>query len=105
MIVRREDRRAVPPVTSSALTCYWHFGDLPPCRLDLACAVSHSTLLPSQLIPIILERNSAWQANRKQALIALRLTEGNPQRPVLLSTPPVPLDTSQHHDSMCTANY
>jgi len=34
-------------------------------------------LLPSELVTIILEHVDAWQANRKQVLMALRLTEGN----------------------------
>jgi len=106
------------------LTRYWHFDDLPPCRLGVAYAMSHfailaytlmgfylqetdtaldlktcntappplplperelaiyagpyfALLLPSQLITIILEHMDAWQANRKQLLMALRLTEGN----------------------------
>jgi hypothetical protein len=106
------------------LTCYWHFDDLPPCRLGVAYAMSHfallaftlmgfylqetdalidiktwnkappplplperelavyagpyfALLLPSQLVTLILEHMDAWQANREQLLMALRLTEGN----------------------------
>lgn len=106
------------------LTCYWHFDDLPPCRLGVAYAMTHfallaftlmgfylqeidvlidgktwnkappplplperelavyagpnfALLLPSELVTIILEHIDAWQANRDQLLMALRLTEGN----------------------------
>ncbi len=34
-------------------------------------------LLPSSVVTIILEHMDAWQANREQLLMALRLTEGN----------------------------
>lgn len=106
------------------LTRYWHFDDLPPCRLGVAYAMSHfalvaytlmgfylqeidaaldtktwnmapprfplperelavyagpyfALLFPSQLVTIILQHIDAWQANREQLLMALRLTEGN----------------------------
>jgi len=105
-----------------ALTRYWHFDELPACRVDVAYALVHFTLLaytllafylqdseadpqtsvppalpplplperelavyagphfalllPSQLIAIILEHSDAWQANRAQLLMALRITEG-----------------------------
>lgn len=106
------------------LTRYWYFDDLAPCRLGVAYALAHSTLvaytllgfylqdtdaaaqistwnmvplplplperelavfagpyftllLPSELITIIFKHIDAWQANRKQLLMALRCAEGN----------------------------
>jgi len=59
----------------------WNMGPpplpLPERELAIYAGPYFALLFPSQLITIILEHSDAWQANRKQLLMALRLTEGN----------------------------
>jgi len=50
---------------------------LPERELAVYAGPYFALLLPSQLVAIILEHIDAWQANRAQLLLALRLTEGN----------------------------
>ena len=50
---------------------------LPERELAVYAGPYFALLFPSQLVTIILEHMDAWQANRKQLLMALRLTEGN----------------------------
>jgi hypothetical protein len=50
---------------------------LPERELAVYTGPYFALLLPSELITIILEHMDTWQANRKQLLMALRLTEGN----------------------------
>ena len=50
---------------------------LPERELAVYASPYFALLLPSELLNIILEHMDAWQANRKQLLMALRLTEGN----------------------------
>ena len=123
-ILRDDRRRWTEEEVFMTLTRYWHFDDLPPCRLGVAYALTHfalvaytlmgfyfqemdgavdvttwntapppfplperelavyagpyfALLLPSEVVAIILEHMDAWQTNREQLLMALRLTEGN----------------------------
>lgn len=50
---------------------------LPERELAVYAGPYFALLLPSQLVTFILEHIDAWQANRKQLLMALRLAEGN----------------------------
>jgi hypothetical protein len=50
---------------------------LPERELAVYAGPNFTLLLASELITIILEHMDAWQANRDQLLMALRLTEGN----------------------------
>jgi hypothetical protein len=50
---------------------------LPERELAVYAGPYFALLFPSQLVTIILEHMDAWQANRQQLLMALRLTEGN----------------------------
>lgn len=50
---------------------------IPERELAVYAGPYFTLLLPSELIAIILEHMDAWQANRAQLLMALRLTEGN----------------------------
>ena len=50
---------------------------LPERELAVYAGPYFALLLPSELLTIILEHMDAWQAHRKQLLMALRLTEGN----------------------------
>ena len=50
---------------------------LPERELAVYAGPYFTLLLPSELVAIILENIDAWLANRKQLIMALRLTEGN----------------------------
>ncbi len=50
---------------------------LPERELAVYAGSFFTLLLPSELVEIILTHITAWQANRKQLLIALRLCEGH----------------------------
>ena len=50
---------------------------LPERELAVYAGPHFTLLLPSELVTIILSHVDAWQANRKQLLLALRLCEGN----------------------------
>ncbi len=50
---------------------------LPERELAVYAGPYFALLFPSQLVTILLEHMDAWQANREQLLMALRLTEGN----------------------------
>lgn len=50
---------------------------LPERELAVYAGPYFALLLPSELVTIILEHIDAWQANREQLLMALRITEGN----------------------------
>ncbi len=50
---------------------------MPERELAVYAGPHFALLFPSQLVTIILEHMDAWQANREQLLMALRLTEGN----------------------------
>lgn len=50
---------------------------LPERELAVYAGSHFALLLPSELVVIMLENMDAWQANREQLLMALRLAEGN----------------------------
>lgn len=50
---------------------------LPERELAVYAGPYFTLLFPSQLVTLILEHMDAWQANREQLLMALRLAEGN----------------------------
>ena len=41
------------------LICYWHFDDLPPCRLGVAYAMTHFALLAFTLMGFCLQETDA----------------------------------------------
>jgi len=50
---------------------------LPERELAIYAGPYFALLLPSELVTIILSHIDAWQANREQLILALRLCEGN----------------------------